>query len=148
MKSHEAVVIPAGERAAGIYQEYGDLIVALRSQGKTLQHIGDQLGVTRGRVRQVLRQHFPECSTPPSTEDAARMLGMSYRHFRSTAERLGIQPIARTRHRIRWPPDVLPDVWTAYKLRSCRICGRHLPSTRPVYCSEECVREAERYRKR
>ena len=31
MKSHEAVVIPEGERVAGIYQEYGDLIVALRS---------------------------------------------------------------------------------------------------------------------
>ena len=132
----------------GIYQEYGDLIATLRSEGKTLQQIGDQLGVTRERVRQVLNKHFPECSSPPSTEDAAKMLGVSYRHFRNTAERLGIQPIARTRNRIRWSPDVLPAVWTAYKLRSCRICGRHLPSTRRFYCSEECVREAKRDRNR
>jgi len=148
MKSHEAVVIPEGERVAGVYQEYGDLIAALRSQGKTLQQIGDQLGVTRERVRQVLSKHFPECSIPPSTEEAAKKLGMSYRHFRRTAERLGIRPIGRSRNRIRWSPDVLPAIWTAYKLRSCRICGRDLAPNRSVYCSEECVREAKRYGKR
>ena len=148
MKSHEAVVIPEGERVAGVYQQYGNLIAALRSEGKTLQQIGDQLGVSRERVRQVLNEYFPECSTPPSTEEAARMLGMSCRRFRSTAERLGIQPIARSPGRIRWSHETLSAVRTAYKFRSCRICGRHVPANRRVYCSEECVREAERYRKR
>lgn len=147
IKSHGDVVIPKGERVVGI-EVYGDLIAALRSEGKTLQQIGNQFGVTRERVRQVLNKHSPNCWLPPSTEEAAKMLGMSYRRFRSTAERLDIQPVARTRQRIRWSPDVLPAVWAAYKLRSCRICGWHLPSTRSVYCSEECVREALRNRNR
>ena len=132
----------------GIYEEYGDLIATLRSEGKTLQQIGDQLGVTRERVRQVLSKHFPDCLPPPCTEGAAKTLGMSHRHFRSLAERLGIQPIARTPMRIRWSPDVLPAILMAYKLRSCRICGRHLPSTRRLYCCEECFGKAKRYRNR
>ena len=42
MKSNGVVVIPKGERVAGI-EVYGDLIAALRSEGKTLQQIGDPL---------------------------------------------------------------------------------------------------------
>jgi hypothetical protein len=132
----------------GIYQEYGDLIVALRGEGRTLQQIGDQLGVTRERVRQVLSKHYPDFSAPPSTEEAAKMLGMSYRHFRSVANRVGIQPIARTRNRIRWSPDELAAVSSADTPPDCRICGFRLPPTRRVYCSEECANEARRHRKR
>ena len=147
MKSHGAVVIPEGQRVVGV-EVYGDLISALRSESKTLQQIGDRLGVTRERVRQVFNKHFPECSTPPSTEEAAKMLGMSYRRFHSTAERLSIQPVARTWQRMGLSPDVLPAVLEAYNLRSCRVCGWHLSSTCSVYCSEELVREALRNRKR
>ncbi len=137
-----------GIDSVGIYQEYGDLIVALRSEGRTLQQIGDQLGVTRERVRQVLSKHYPDCSAPPSTEAAAKMVGMSYRRFRSIANRLGIQPIARTRTRIRWSPNVLPALLSADKPPSCRVCGRNVPPPRRVYCSEECVNEARSCRNR
>ena len=132
----------------GIYEEHGDLIATLRSEGKTLQQIGDWLGVTRERVRQVLVEHFPDCSPPPSTEEAARTLGMSYRQFRSAAKRLGLQPVGRTRNRIWWSLDVLPIVQAAQKPQSCRICGRPLPSPRHVYCSKQCLGQGRRYANR
>jgi len=75
-----------GEQALGINERYGDLIVTLRSEGKTLQQIGDQLGVSRERVRQVLAKYWPGCRPPPSGEEAAKMLGMSYRQFRAAAK--------------------------------------------------------------
>ena len=127
---------------------YGDLSAALRSEGKPLQQIGDQLVVTREQVRQVPNKHSPNCWLPSSPEQVATMLGKSYRRFRSTGERLIIQPAATTWQRIRWAPDVLTVVWEACKLRSCRICGWQLPSTRSVYCSEDCVREVLRNWKR
>jgi hypothetical protein len=132
----------------GIYEEYGDLIATLRSEGRTLQQIGDRLGVTRERVRQVLREHFPNCSPPLSTEEAAKTLGMSYCQFRSAAKHLGIQPVSRTRNRIWWSLDVLPIVRAAQKPRSCRICGRPLPSPRHVYCSKQCLSQGRRYANR
>ena len=132
----------------GIYEKYGDTIATLRSEGRTLQQIGDRLGVTRERVRQVLREHFPDCYPPPSTEEAAKTLGMSYRQFRNAAKRLGIQPVGRTRNRIWWSLDALPVVRAAQKPRSCRICGRPLPSPRHVYCSEQCLGQGRRYANR
>ena len=132
----------------GIFEEYGDLIATLRSEGRTLQQIGDRLGVTRERVRQVLREHFPDCSPPPSTEEAARTLGMSYREFRSAAKRLGLQPVGRTRNRIWWSLDVLPIIQMAQEPMHCRICGQPLLSPRRVYCSAECYSQWRRYANR
>ena len=85
-----------GEQALGINEKYGDLIVTLRSDGKTLQQIGNQLGVSRERVRQVLAKYWPGCRPPPSGEEAAKMLGMSYRQFRAAAKAVGVQPINRS----------------------------------------------------
>ncbi len=33
------------------------VVVRMRSEGKTLQEIGDHLGVTRQRVRQMIQRH-------------------------------------------------------------------------------------------
>jgi len=123
---------------AGIYEEYGDLIATLRREGRTLQQIGDRLGVTRERVRQVLREHFPDCQPPPSSQGAARTLGMSYHQFRSVAERLGIRPIGRSVGKIWRSPHVLGTIGMAQEGVRCRICGGSLPSTRRVYCSKSC----------
>ena len=130
----------------GIYEEHGNLIAALRSEGRTLQQVGDRLGVTRERVRQVLREHFPDCTLPPSTEEAAKTLGMSHYRFRSAARRLGVQPMGRSRGRVWWSPDVLHIIQTSQEPARCCICGGLLPSGRRVYCSVDCLSEGRRLR--
>ena len=125
----------------GIYEEYGGLIATLRSGGSTLQQIGERLGVTRERVRQVLREHFPDCSPPLGTREAARTLGMSEHNFRSAAKRLGIQPVGRSPGKIWWSPDVLRIIETAQDLVRCPVCGRPVPSRRRVCCSQGCLDE-------
>ena len=132
----------------GIYEEHGNLIPTLRSEGRTLQEIGDRLGVTREWVRQVLREHFPDCTPPPSTEEAAKTLGMSYYRFRSAARRLGVQPMGRSRGRVWWSLDVLRVVQTAQEPVRCRICGGFLPSSRRACCSEGCFSEGRRRNQR
>jgi len=132
----------------GIYEEYGDLIATFRSGGRTLQQIGDRLGVTREWVRQVLREHFPDCYMPPSTGEAARTLGISCHQFHSAAKRLGIQPVGRSRGRVWWSPDVPGIIQTAQGPVCCRICGGFLPSSRRVYSSEGCLSEGRRLNKR
>jgi len=131
-----------------VYKEHGGLIVTLRSEGRTLQEIGDRLGVTRERVRQVLRGHFPDCLPPPCTAEAAKTMGMSYWRFLSAAKRLGIQPTRRSRGRVWWSPDVLRIIQTAQEPVCCRICGGFLPSGRRVYCSEGCYGEGRRLKRR
>ena len=125
----------------GIYEEYGDLIVTLRSDGKTLQQIGDLLGVSRERVRQVLAKYWPGCRPPPSGEEAAKMLGMSYRQFRAAVKTVGVQPINKTPNRMRWAPEVLPLISMAHKSSECYTCGQPLPSSRRVYCCQLCYKE-------
>jgi len=132
----------------GIYEEYGDLIATLRSEGKTLQQIGDLLGVSRERVRQVLAKYWPGCRPPPSGEEAAKMLGMSYRQFRAAVRTVGVQPISRTRSRMRWAPDVLPLISMAQKSPNCYTCGWPLPSGRRVYCREQCYKEGIKHKRR
>jgi len=129
------------EQIVSIHEQHGDLIATLRSGGSTLQQIGDRLGVTRERVRQVLSEHFLDCSPPRSTKGAARTLGMSYHRFRSATKRLGIQPMGRSRGRVWWSQDVLRVIQTAQELVCCRICGGPLLSSRQVYCSEGCLNE-------
>jgi lambda repressor-like predicted transcriptional regulator/predicted nucleic acid-binding Zn ribbon protein len=137
-----------GEQALGINEKYGDLIVTLRSEGKTLQQIGNQLGVSRERVRQVLAKYWPGCRPPPSGEEAAKMLGMSYRQFRAAAKAVGVQPINRSPTSIRWAHDVLPLISMAQKPSDCYTCGRPLPSGRRVYCCELCYREGIKRKRR
>jgi len=136
------------EQAVGIYEEYGDLIATLRSEGKTLQRIGNLLGVSRERVRQVLAKYWPGCRLPLSSEEAAKMLGMSYRQFRAAVKTVGVQPINRTPNSMRWAPDVLPLISMAQKPSNCYTCDRPLPSSRRVYCCELCYKEGIKHKRR
>jgi len=42
----------------GVWDTYNSRILKLRQQGLTLQLIGDKVGVTRERIRQILKEHY------------------------------------------------------------------------------------------
>ena len=53
------------KRGAGVHAVFNGVIPALRSKGHTLQEIGDRCGVTRERIRQILRDYYPEKNQRP-----------------------------------------------------------------------------------
>lgn len=50
----------AHNKGSGVYSTFNGIIPTLRSEGTTLQEIGDRCGVSRERIRQILNEYYPE----------------------------------------------------------------------------------------
>lgn len=58
-----------------VWEVYGSQIVEMRRQGYTLQEIGDKVGVSRERVRQLLTEHNAPKPSVYKQAQVARLVG-------------------------------------------------------------------------
>lgn len=62
------------------WQTYNGTLAKMKRSGMTLQQIGDRVGITRERVRQILKYRFGEVHSAYITEAAVgRVVGSTYR---------------------------------------------------------------------
>jgi len=126
--------------------ERNQVIVELREHGKTLQEIGDLVGLTRERVRQILEErngNVKLITCPMLAEE----LGVGVQTLYNFLERVGIE------RRYYWQShDITLVKYLFAKNHACRMCGQPVGPHRWVYCSDECCRKVQeedsRYRAR
>jgi len=121
-------------------------IVALRNEGLLLWEIGERVGVTKERVRQILAKARAAGAGPKPpkqvvTRQASMMLGMSSemrpRSFRRLMAKLGISPVASKRGRLYWNVESLSNI----EPPRCVVCQSPVPLgryIRSVTCSPHC----------
>ncbi len=129
-----------------------DLVYNLRRTGATLQEIGDRLGRSKERIRQILVKNYgsTECKLL-STEQLADQTGFS-RYQIMKMFRAGV--IAPERgwetgcgRYLLWPPVSVAKVQIFEReKRLCKICGGAIPKGRSVCCSQECLDESRKYK--
>lgn len=80
-----------------VWEIYNGQVKSLRNRGLTLQAIGDRVGVTRERIRQILEEHYgtTEISGFITRERLARLIGCSSSYLVSLEKRGVLNPIYR-----------------------------------------------------
>lgn len=112
-----------------------------RNEGATLQEIGDEVGRSRERIRQLLLKHYGTTATSESeglltTKELVAKTGYSETSISKLTGRSLIKPAGRGKGgTYLWSPDD----WYAIR-RKCRICGKPLPKGKISYCSLECAK--------
>lgn len=131
-----------------------DTIYNMRQSGATLQRIGDEVGITKERVRQILvENHGSTKHQLISSEQLSRVLGLPRNRVIELYQDSVITPVAEwnrgNHHYLLFSPTTAEQVISYYKShRLCRICRRPIPRGRWVYCSEQCYKEGHKYRYR
>jgi len=125
-------------QARSVREVYNGQIAVWREQGYTLQQIGDRVGVTRERVRQIINQFyagtFPRF---PNLESVSKLLGCSRdRLLRLRKE--GISTPERIGGQWRYSPEDIEIIMLALH-KNCPVCGKPVPVNRK-YCCPECQR--------
>ncbi len=123
-----------------IWELYGGKIYDMRQAGDTLQEIGDGLGITRERVRQILVEHYGDTRFKQflATGELAQLAGVSRKHVDYLANRGIIQPVGASSTKRLWDMEALRVVLSHRERQTCRICGRPLPNDQVSYCSPAC----------
>lgn len=129
-----------------------DIIYNMRQSGATLQRIGDEVGITKERVRQILVKNRGSTKHELiSSEQLSRVLGLPRNQGIELYEDSVITPVAEwnrgNRHYLLFSPTTAEQIISYYKShRLCKICRRPIPRGRRVYCSEQCYKEGHKYR--
>ena len=135
------------ERKPSVWETYNGQLVTLRRQGNTLQAIGDTVGVTKERIRQVLAARYGRVEVELLPEaGAARVIGCGSWQLAKLREG-GITHPVRLGHWF-WLYDrdeIEKATLTLQLQKSCPHCGKPLPlGKRGKYCPE-CSKERIRY---
>jgi ribosomal protein S14 len=143
------MVVPM-KKNTGVYTVYNGMIPKMRTNGSTLQEIGNRCGVTRERIRQVLNKYYPDNlhASAFTTEHLARELEISRYCVRSLCNQLGIKPLRAPREHgklVLWDKKALPKLRIAH---TCQICGKPIPKGRRYYCSQQCQIQTAKYKYR
>lgn len=121
------------------WETYGGQINEMRQEGETLQDIGEKVGRSRERIRQILVQHYgsPKVTRYITTDELAKR-SHTYTDFIRKIEKQGlIAPVnpGRPPWTIKyWDPNLVPIVMKArvdQHLR-CEICGI------PIWLGKRC----------
>jgi predicted nucleic acid-binding Zn ribbon protein len=129
-------------------------IFAMRNSGATLQQIASRVGRTKERIRQILINKYGSAKHKLiSTEQLYRMSGISrYRVIELYQDNV-ITPAKEWEtsigHHLLWHPNtvnMIKEYFATHK--RCKICDKPIPTTRRVYCSDECYREGHKYKYR
>lgn len=133
-------------KRTGIYDAYNGLIAKMRSEGYSLQFIGNTCGgVSRERIRQVLNKHFGGIKPAVLTENAvAKLLGCQY--YQVTALRTkGIVTPKRMGHFWCYNRDEIEKAALGIQ-KLCRDCGKPIVKRkRCIYYCLECAELRRRY---
>ena len=124
--------------------QYNGLIKDMRESGLTLQSIGNHIGRTRERVRQILNEFYPDTQRPKTENQVACLLGSSNTALR----KLRGKNILNPKHIGHCYIYDEKDIELAHQLLSkhCLICGKLFVSPRLRFCSLQCYRKRWEYR--
>lgn len=126
-------------KSTGAWDTYNGYLADRREGGATLEEIGNEVGISRERVRQILVHHYG--TTKMTLLLTAKQLGQLM-HLSTTTiaryRRCGIIKPANDSH---WLPLYNTDAIMAIStFRRCRICDKPLPAGKFSYCSPECYK--------
>ena len=140
----------------GAYSLYDGIIPAMRIQGHTLQAIGDKCGVSRERIRQILREHYPNQLHPTllTRKQLAQILQCSP-SLLQTIEAEGLSPSIHRDHRFFYDPKDIEAIKAIVESKQpipevqliCEVCGKTFyrkpyyirPTQSPGrFCSNKC----------
>ena len=128
------------------------VIYEMRQAGATLREIGEKVGVSRERVRQILLHTFGSTShNLLSTAQVCILTGLRVNRIIRLYKQGVIKPafkynIGGQRH-LMWPDETVQLAKEYYDLhRFCRVCSRPLPQNRTCYCSDFCKQERYKYK--
>jgi len=121
-----------------VRQLFGGEIKRLREEGYSLQQIGEMVGVTRERVRQILNKYYP--GTKPkllSTRQVAERSGVPESVIRKLRRSGLIHParMARNSNSYRYEEKTLQEVKIALS-RPCRICSNPILLGNMTLCAK------------
>jgi len=111
-------------------------MVEMRRSGYTLQKIGDHVGVSRERVRQILEEHHVKPESQLLTESkVAKVIGCSIYRLRRVRKQGRLNPLHRGNPYHYYDKADLEKVKLALQ-RHCPRCGELLPMVHVgKYCS-------------
>ena len=115
------------------------IVVRLLQEGLTQVEVGQRLGLTRQRIRQLAEDDWYSIIAPPdgymTLDQAAKQMGYAAASVFYLASRGQLKAIKRRRQ---WFVQ-LPSIW-----KSCVICGAQVAKHRQKYCSDKCSVEGGR----
>jgi len=123
-----------------IWQTYNGILAKMRQSGSTLVEIGNAVGVSRERIRQILNENYDEIKRTCLTEkEVVLLLGCSV----SKLGRLRRQGILKPRHTSSLYLYDAEEVKKARLAMRCAFCGEPLPKYARKYC-DRCSKESRR----
>lgn len=127
-----------------VWETYNDQIADMRRQGHTLQVIGSTIGVTRERVRQIIKEHYGEIKRNLLTEpNVARIIGCSVTRLQNLRRSGVINPIRYEGFHFYDRSETEKAMLVLQ--RNCKHCRIPLPIQNiSKYCSR-CQAEYRRY---
>jgi len=124
----------------------------MRQSGATLDQVGSHFGITRERVRYLLTEHYGSTRIQNllTAAELARLTGYGRGYINKLKRRGVIQPamVVGRRRKALWRPETITTIIMYFDHHRCPICQQALPSSRHVYCSQECRLKARRCRNR
>ena len=131
-----------------------DLISQMRCSGATMREIGEKVGLSRERVRQILTQISGSTRYQwLSTAQVCKALKMPRNRMGSLQETGIIRPVFNWEFEGRryalWEPSVTSEILEYYEgHRLCQVCHQPLPKNRIRFCSDNCRFERHKYKNR
>ena len=128
-----------------VWETYDGLVKKLRDDGFSLQAIGNEVGVTRERIRQILNEHYGTTKISGFTNRVklAKVIGCSEYRLRKLEKECKINPI---RHKwfYLYSKDEAEKAVLALQ-KNCVHCGESLPlKHQQKYCLK-CRNDYKRY---
>lgn len=125
-----------------------DEMVALKRSGKTYREIGDIVGCSHERVRQLIKTKVLDLDEEIVThKKLAEIFNLPVGTVTRYVKELPVSPLSSPGHRIVYrSQEVLPLLTELIRKKTtCRVCGRMIDratSNHYLFCSDECYMEA------
>ena len=128
------------------------VVLEMRRSGMPMRKIGEKIGRSRERVRQILVKNTGSTSHRLlSTQQLYQQMGLPRSRIIELYKDGIIKPKAEWKtgnhHYLLWPNNIAETISNYYNIhRLCKICGQQLNKGRWVYCSHDCYREGQKYK--
>src|SRR5271157_3274570 len=107
----------------------------MREIGFTLEDIGEKAGVTRERIRQIIKKYYPGTKPKTLTEpQVAKAFGISIGTIKGYRKRGLLHPM-RFSNIYRYDEKTLAELKATLN-RPCRICGNPMPPGNTRLCTK------------